>query len=38
VAYRSHLAHPERLPLYYGAENWMLKTWWARPAAGAPAR
>src|SRR5690606_16644561 len=33
VAFRSHLAHPERLPLYYGAETWLLKTWWSREAA-----
>lgn len=32
VAYWSHLAHPERLPRYYTAESWMLKTWWmSRP-------
>jgi microcin C transport system substrate-binding protein len=31
VAYRNTLAHPDRLPLYYGAEPWMLKTWWVRP-------
>jgi len=30
VAYRSNLAHPQTLPLYYGAEDWLLKTWWAR--------
>lgn len=34
VAYRSFLAHPQRLPLYYAAEPWMLKTWWSTaPAA-----
>ena len=38
VAYRSHLAHPERLPRYYGAESWLLKTWWVRPAASAASR
>ncbi len=43
VAYRRTLGHPATLPLYYGAENWMLKTWWAAPpgadrkAAQAPA-
>lgn len=32
VAYWSKLAHPSKLPRYYSAENWMLKTWWmARP-------
>src|SRR5690606_35893499 len=28
VAYRSFLEQPEQLPLYYAAENWLLKTWW----------
>jgi microcin C transport system substrate-binding protein len=28
VAYRSFLEHPQQLPLYYEAENWLLKTWW----------
>lgn len=39
VAFRSHLAHPDRPPLYYGAEAWLLKTWWSgeAPAAGAAA-
>lgn len=37
VAYRRTLEHPQTLPLYYGAESWMLKTWWARPAAAVPA-
>ena len=35
VAFRSHLARPERLPLYYGAEAWLLKTWWSGNAAAA---
>ena len=30
VAYRSRLAHPARLPLYYAAELWLLKTWWEK--------
>ncbi len=30
VAYRSVLAFPQTLPLYYGASNWMLKTWWVK--------
>lgn len=30
VAYRSRLAHPQTLPLYYGAESWALQTWWER--------
>jgi microcin C transport system substrate-binding protein len=28
VAYWDKLAYPERLPRYYNAESWMLKTWW----------
>lgn len=31
VAYRRHLAHPQTLPLYYGAADWLLKTWWVKP-------
>jgi len=31
VAYRKRLAHPQTLPLYYGATSWMLKTWWVAP-------
>ncbi len=31
VAYRNTLDHPAELPLYYGADTWMLKTWWAKP-------
>ncbi len=30
IAYRSRLAHPRTLPLYYAAEPWVLKTWWER--------
>jgi microcin C transport system substrate-binding protein len=30
VAYRSRLAHPRTLPLYYAAEPWVLQTWWER--------
>lgn len=30
VAYRSRLAHPRTLPLYYAAAPWGLKTWWER--------
>ncbi|MFA7665366.1 MAG: extracellular solute-binding protein [Burkholderiaceae bacterium] len=29
VAFRSHLRFPQTLPLYYGAESWLLKTWWS---------
>ncbi len=31
VAYWRGLAYPEKLPLYYGAAAWMVKTWWMRP-------
>ncbi|TXL63822.1 extracellular solute-binding protein [Zeimonas arvi] len=37
VAFRNHLAHPDRLPRYYGAEAWLLKTWWSREAQAAGA-
>ncbi|MFP5406289.1 MAG: ABC transporter substrate-binding protein, partial [Gammaproteobacteria bacterium] len=30
VAFRRNLAYPAQLPLYYGAEEWLLKTWWMR--------
>ncbi len=30
VAYRSRLAHPRTLPLYYAAEPWVLQAWWER--------
>ena len=28
VAYRKTLAHPATLPLYYTAEDWIVRTWW----------
>ncbi len=28
VAYRQKFSYPETLPLYYGADSWVLKTWW----------
>ncbi len=31
VAFKQTLGHPTRLPLYYGAESWILSTWWMRP-------
>ncbi len=31
VAWRSRLAHPAHLPLYYAAETWLLETWWEKP-------
>ncbi len=38
VAYRSFLAYPQQLPLYYAAESWLLKTWWIRPEGRASDR
>ena len=29
IAWWDKFGMPEKLPLYYGAENWMLSTWWA---------
>ena len=31
IAYWDRFGRPEQLPLYYGAESWMLRTWWRRP-------
>ena len=31
VAYKNSLAYPTKLPLYYNAESWMLRTWWKKP-------
>ena len=33
VAYWNKFDYPEKLPLYYNADNWMLRTWWARPVS-----
>ena len=30
VAYRTTLAYPSTLPLYYAAEDWIVSTWWHR--------
>ncbi|MDO8413011.1 MAG: extracellular solute-binding protein [Gallionellaceae bacterium] len=30
VVYKSSLAYPNKLPLYYSAEPWMLRTWWKK--------
>ncbi len=30
VAWRARLEHPRALPLYYGAETWLLRTWWEK--------
>jgi microcin C transport system substrate-binding protein len=38
IAYRRTLAHPATLPLYYTAEDWIVRDWWdtaAFPAAAA---
>lgn len=32
IAYQSKLAYPKTLPLYYGAEGWILSTWWVTPS------
>ena len=31
LAYRRGLAYPSTLPLYYGAEGWVVSTWWKAP-------
>lgn len=33
VAYRKSLAYPPTLPLYYGAGDWIISTWWFKPQA-----
>ncbi|KAF1013707.1 MAG: extracellular solute-binding protein [Burkholderia sp.] len=33
VAYQRRLAYPTTLPLYYSAEDWVVSTWWEKPAA-----
>ncbi|SDB98018.1 extracellular solute-binding protein [Paraburkholderia lycopersici] len=33
VAYRNTLAYPAKLPLYYGANDWIISTWWFKPQA-----
>jgi len=35
VAYRNTLGYPATLPLYYVADEWVLSTWWQKPAAAA---
>jgi microcin C transport system substrate-binding protein len=35
VAYRNTLGFPTTLPLYYGAEEWVISTWWAKSAPAA---
>ncbi|TAM05906.1 MAG: ABC transporter substrate-binding protein, partial [Paraburkholderia sp.] len=31
VAFRNTLAYPAKLPLYYGAIDWITSTWWFKP-------
>jgi len=33
IAFRSTLAWPATLPLYYSAEDWIVSTWWYKPPA-----
>ncbi len=33
VAFRNTLAYPAKLPLYYGANDWIISTWWFNPQA-----
>jgi microcin C transport system substrate-binding protein len=33
IAYWNRFGFPDVLPLYYGADSWMLKTWWRKPGA-----
>ncbi len=30
IAYWDRFAYPEKLPLYYSAESWALRTWWQK--------
>ncbi|TDQ99397.1 microcin C transport system substrate-binding protein [Paraburkholderia silvatlantica] len=30
VAFRNTLAYPAKLPLYYGANDWIISTWWLK--------
>ncbi|MCG9012394.1 ABC transporter substrate-binding protein, partial [Laribacter hongkongensis] len=32
VAYWNRLGHPAHLPRYYQPQDWVIKTWWARPS------
>ncbi|MEX3961526.1 extracellular solute-binding protein [Paraburkholderia sp. EG286B] len=31
VAFKNTLAYPAKLPLYYGANDWIISTWWFKP-------
>ena len=35
VAFRNTLAYPATLPRYYGANDWIISTWWIKPQQGA---
>jgi microcin C transport system substrate-binding protein len=34
VAYWDRFGRPATLPKYYGAESWMIRSWWKRPERG----
>ncbi|MFP3507948.1 hypothetical protein, partial [Burkholderia sp. SIMBA_062] len=36
VAYKNTLAYPSKLPLYYGATDWIISTWWLKSPAPSP--
>lgn len=36
VAYWGGLGYPEKLPLYYDADSWVLRAWWKKPQVGKP--
>lgn len=38
VAYRTELMYPQRLPMYYTAEGWILSSWWRNDAPARQAR
>jgi microcin C transport system substrate-binding protein len=33
IAYRDIFGRPERLPRYFQAQDWVERTWWAKPGA-----
>ncbi|WP_224016745.1 extracellular solute-binding protein [Paraburkholderia tropica] len=38
VAYKNTLAYPSKLPLYYGATDWIISTWWLKSLAQTPSQ
>ena len=32
IAYRDIFGRPDRLPRYFAAQDWVMRTWWALPA------